>query len=718
MGRRYATAISTVPDGATGTAIGTGYANSVAIANQTGNVAATCAAVAAREYTGGGLTDWFLPSKDEILQLYAQRAIAGFPAGQVYWSSTEIDNDDAWTLWDSGNAFARPKTHGFRTRPIRMGTIGGTPTITTAGTLVAVDTTYGSPSPSPTQFMVSGTDLIAGITVTPPTGYEVSESESSGYAGSGTAITVGSAPTVNTTTIYVRLAATADVAGSPYSGDIVCSSPSADSKNVATVASTVTPTGGTPTITTAGTLVAVDTTYGSPSPSPTQFMVSGTDLTAGITVTPPTGYEVSVSESSGYAGSGTAITVGSPPTVNTTTIYVRLAATAGVAGSPYSGDIVCSSSLADSQNVATVASTVSKAEQAAITFAPASPQIYNTVQGLSASGGSGTGAFSYAVQSGPGTISDGTNLTATADTGTIVVRATKAADDNYNEATQDANVVAASATGVTYAVGDTGPGGGKVFYVDANIYLEAAPSNWGGETMGRMGRRYATAISTVPDGATGTAIGTGYANSVAIANQTGNVAATCAAVAAREYTGGGLTDWFLPSIDELLQLYAQRAIANFPTGQPYWSSTEKDNDEAWTLWDNGAKFPRPKDHGFRTRPIRMGTTGTGGTTYADWATANGVIGDPNGDSNNDGVQNGIAYFMDDTGRITNPSLNAGNTVTWTNGGKIPSSAYGTQFVVQTSTCELDACCRWRSQHQHRWPRWISHLHPAIRRRGR
>ncbi len=118
---------------------------------------------------------------------------------------------------------------------------GGTPTITTAGTLVAVPTTFGTPSTPPTQFTVSGTNLTAGITVTPPTGYEVSVSAGSGYAGSGTAITVGSAPTVNTTTIYVRLAATASVAGSPYSGNIVCSSPSADSKHVATVASTVTP---------------------------------------------------------------------------------------------------------------------------------------------------------------------------------------------------------------------------------------------------------------------------------------------------------------------------------------------------------------------------------------------------------------------------------------------------------------------------------------------
>jgi autotransporter-associated beta strand protein len=51
-------------------------------------------------------------------------------------------------------------------------------------------------------------------------------------------------------------------------------------------------------------------------------------------------------------------------------------------------------------------------------------------------------------------------------------------------------------------------------------------------------------------------------------------------------------------------------------------------------------------------------------TYADWALANGVTGGVTGDSNNDGVQNGVAYFMGVTGQATNPSLNASNQVTW------------------------------------------------------
>jgi hypothetical protein len=74
-------------------------------------------------------------------------------------------------------------------------------------------------------------------------------------------------------------------------------------------------------------------------------------------------------------------------------------------------------------------------------------------------------------------------------------------------------------------------------------------------------------------------------------------------------------------------------------------------------------------------------------TYAIWAAAQmpPVTGGVNGDANHDGLQNGIAYFMNDPGAVIHPGLNAGNTVTWTNGGNLPKTEYGTRFVVQTST---------------------------------
>jgi hypothetical protein len=44
----------------------------------------------------GGYSDWYLPSSDELNQLYINRvAIGGFDSSD-YWSSTEGSNGGAW----------------------------------------------------------------------------------------------------------------------------------------------------------------------------------------------------------------------------------------------------------------------------------------------------------------------------------------------------------------------------------------------------------------------------------------------------------------------------------------------------------------------------------------------------------------------------------------------------------------------------------------------
>jgi hypothetical protein len=71
--------------------------------------------------------------------------------------------------------------------------------------------------------------------------------------------------------------------------------------------------------------------------------------------------------------------------------------------------------------------------------------------------------------------------------------------------------------------------------------------------------------------------------------------------------------------------------------------------------------------------------------YDTWATTNAGGQTTDLDYDNDGVANGVEYFMNTTpGFTANPSF-VGNTVSWPNGGNIPSSEYGTQFVVQTSS---------------------------------
>jgi autotransporter-associated beta strand protein len=81
-------------------------------------------------------------------------------------------------------------------------------------------------------------------------------------------------------------------------------------------------------------------------------------------------------------------------------------------------------------------------------------------------------------------------------------------------------------------------------------------------------------------------------------------------------------------------------------------------------------------------------TGTGvltvGAGYDSWAALNAGGQTAGLDYDMDGVSNGVEYFMNAaTGFTANPGIVSGS-VTWTNGGNIPSSAYGTQFVVQTS----------------------------------
>jgi hypothetical protein len=80
--------------------------------------------------------------------------------------------------------------------------------------------------------------------------------------------------------------------------------------------------------------------------------------------------------------------------------------------------------------------------------------------------------------------------------------------------------------------------------------------------------------------------------------------------------------------------------------------------------------------------------GGGTITYATWAGTNAPGQTPGEDYNNDGVDNGVAYFMNATGLATLPGV-VDNKVTWINGGNLPSSAYGTQFVVQTSPNLVD-----------------------------
>jgi hypothetical protein len=88
--------------GAIGTAIGTGFSNTSNIIASQGGTATSYAAGVARAYTGGGYTDWYLPSKEELNKLYLNRvAIGEFISNSygLYWSSSEIQSYPYHSAW-------------------------------------------------------------------------------------------------------------------------------------------------------------------------------------------------------------------------------------------------------------------------------------------------------------------------------------------------------------------------------------------------------------------------------------------------------------------------------------------------------------------------------------------------------------------------------------------------------------------------------------------
>jgi hypothetical protein len=159
-------------------------------------------------------------------------------------------------------------------------------------------------------------------------------------------------------------------------------------------------------------------------------------------------------------------------------------------------------------------------------------------------------------------------------------------------------------------VGDTGPGGGIVFYDAGSVqswgrYLEAAPVGDEVQRTWATGGNQNAAVS----GADGTAIGTGEQNTADIVAQSGNVAATSAAVYCSELVSGGQSDWFLPSKDELNLMYtnlhsASTPLGGFSTGA-YWSSSEYVVNDAWLqVFFNGDRVYNFKYGTLYVRPVR------------------------------------------------------------------------------------------------------------------
>lgn len=173
---------------------------------------------------------------------------------------------------------------------------------------------------------------------------------------------------------------------------------------------------------------------------------------------------------------------------------------------------------------------------------------------------------------------------------------------------------------VTYALGDIGPGGGLVFLISGGLTYEMAPNTWGANET--TGINWCNDTSLNVTGAVGTAVGTGSANTTAI-----DTACTSGAgQSAADYSASGLSDWFLPSKDELNAMcnYSRTWVGSPSTGTctgaqdstfasgtygfasvDYWSSSQFGTLFAWyQRLGGGSQLNDSKVSPLRVRPVR------------------------------------------------------------------------------------------------------------------
>jgi len=131
----------------------------------------------------------------------------------------------------------------------------------------------------------------------------------------------------------------------------------------------------------------------------------------------------------------------------------------------------------------------------------------------------------------------------------------------------------------TYAIGDTGPAGGKIFYDKGGYdgtwrYLEAKVSNEGISAWSNLDWTYL--------GGTSFLLGSGFDNTLAIVSQEGHT--NSAASLCHELVFGEKDDWHLPSAYELHNMvYLNNYGEFFDNGQVFWSSSEASNNMAYAV---------------------------------------------------------------------------------------------------------------------------------------
>ncbi len=156
---------------------------------------------------------------------------------------------------------------------------------------------------------------------------------------------------------------------------------------------------------------------------------------------------------------------------------------------------------------------------------------------------------------------------------------------------------------MVYVVGDTGPGGGTVFYVASGTftstgsacdtacrYLEAQTA----DIVGAAALYWCNNNSTLIPGTFGTAIGTGYANTSLMVGGCATGVGNLARASTTTVGGTTFSDWFLTSTQEFQTMRNSGVVGGF-TATNYWYSYQQSATHAlYAVSSSGATGSVPK----------------------------------------------------------------------------------------------------------------------------
>ena len=266
--------------------------------------------------------------------------------------------------------------------------------------------------------------------------------------------------------------------------------------------------------------------------------------------------------------------------------------------------------------------------------------------------------------------------------------------------TQPASAATCAEGGVC-ALGEIGPGGGKVFYVAATafssgapcgvncLYLEMAPNTWSNGTTDPSLKMQPNKTRSPANGNTrnNTAIGLGFENTSALLSNASGISDAKEAIYSVDILTTGKTDWYIQNSLEYLAMKTYldsctTACANFTynSRQNYWSSNYKGNagwDFKWAI--SGLDPGNPTLNNSKPiRPIRAfagpllapaftlsssaisATAGTAITSYAITSTGGAIA----SYSISPTIGNGLS-FSTATGLISGTPTSAADAATYT-----------------------------------------------------